>query len=136
MAYVLDFTIPSAHAPFGGDQGNWEITTWGQDLESAAFKWVFYDPTDLSEVFSLTNAAAGSEGISATWYSDLVDDVTGAAIGATLIVPQIDEGTLEGLTFVGISDLVLGHTFYITPSGMLQTTHCYGTVTIKQGAPD
>jgi len=136
VAFILDFTIPSKHAPWGGDQGDKEFFYWARDLSAATFKWVFYDPADRSVKMTLDTAAEGSEGIFAEWFAGIVNPETGVAEGHTRIVPQINETTLEGLTYSGVSDLVLDHTLYITPSGMLQFPFCKGTVTIEQGAPD
>jgi hypothetical protein len=57
-------------------------------------------------------------------------------VGASTVVPQIDEATLEALTYSGTSPLVLFHMLYITPSGGAQSAERYGNLTIRQGAPD
>jgi hypothetical protein len=136
LAYQLDFTIPSNRTPWGGDTNTCEINVYALDLSGAAFKWLFVDPADLTAKITLNGAALGSEGVSATWFPDALNPRLGVVTGLTRILPQIAEATLEGLTYAGVADLVLKHWLYITPAGGLQFTHCYGTATIMQGAPD
>ena len=57
-------------------------------------------------------------------------------VGASIITPQIDEATLEALTYTGAADLVLYHDLLVTPSGLPQRAELYGTFTITQGIGD
>lgn len=135
MAFEKDY-IAFKSAVFGGASGDVFIAVYGQDLSAAAFKWVFANPADLSPEIILAAASAGSQGISASYDAAAVHPVSGAVVGKTTIVPQINEATLEGLGFVGVADKVLTHTLYETPSGGSKRVRCFGTLTVKQGAPD
>jgi hypothetical protein len=124
------------HVPWGGGSGLADIVVLGKDWSGATFLWQFGAATDLLIDISLANASAGSQGVSATYDAGYVHPETGAVVGATTIRPQIDEATLEALTYSGVADLELAHTFYITPSGEPERVYCYGTMTIKQGVAD
>lgn len=135
MAFKKNY-VAWASAVWGGASGDVFIDVLGQDLSGAAFAWAFSPSNGAAALFTLAVAAAGSQGISRTYDPDMVDPISGAVVGGTRIVPQIDEATLEGLTFSGSADLVLIHTLYETPSGGSKRVRCHGTLTVKQGAPN
>lgn len=124
------------YAPWGGDASRLAIVILGEDLSAAVFKWLFADSEGGSTEITLNNASAGSEGVSASYDADYVHPTGGHVVGATTIVPQIDESTLEGLTYSGTSPLTLFHMLYITPSGGTQYVERHGDFTIRQGAVD
>lgn len=135
MAAEIDITA-FKHAPWGGETGDGDIVVWGQDWSGATFLWQFGSPTDLAEDISLGNASAGSEGVSATYSASYDHPTSGASGAATIIRPQINEATLEALSFTGQEDLALEHTLYVTPSGGIRRVLAYGSFTIKQGIAD
>ena len=68
---------------------------------------------------TLTNAASGSEGISATYNPAYADPETGVAFAATVFLFQINEATMEGLATgtPGRDPVVAAYDFHVTPSG-------------------
>lgn len=134
MPAEINFTA-FKHAPWGGATGDGDIVVWDQDWSSATFLWQFGAPSDLAQDISLDNASAGSEGVSATYTTTYDHPTSGASGPATLIRPQINEATLEALTFDGVEDLILEHTLYVTAAGVKRVL-VYGTATIKQGVAD
>lgn len=135
MAFELNMTA-FRRAPWGGDTGLADIVVLGKDWSGATFLWRFGAPSDLAMDISLGNASAGSQGVSATYDAAYVHPTSGAVVGATTIRPQIDETTLEALSYSGVADLELAHTFYIDPADSIELVYCYGTMTIKQGVAD
>lgn len=135
MAFELDITA-FRRVPWGGATGLADIVVLGRDWSGASFLWQFGAPSDLAQDISLTTQTAGTQGVSATYDANYVHPESGAVVGATIIRPQINETTLEALSYSGVSDLELAHTFYITPSGEPERVYCYGTMTIKQGVAD
>lgn len=134
MAYELNIEMYK-HAPWGGETGLGDIVVYDVDWSGATFLWQFGAPDDLAPDISLGNAAAGSEGVSAT-YGSYTDPISGEVGFATVIRPQIDESTLEALTYSGVSDLSLEHTLYITPSSEPKRVEAYGGVVVKQLVAD
>ena len=136
MAFELPITA-FRHAPWGGISGLADLVRLADDWSGATFQWVFADAAGGTAKITLANAAAGSQGVSATYAADYPHPTSGADVGATTIRPQIDEATLEGLTSptTPSDDIVLYHTLYVTPSGSIKRVLCYGAFTIKQGAP-
>ena len=136
MAFELPITA-FRHAPWGGISGLADLVRLADDWSAATFQWVFADAAGGTAKITLANAAAGSQGVSATHDPDYPHPTSGAVVGATMIRPQIDEATLEGLTSptTPSDDIVLYHTLYVTPSGSIKRVLCYGAFTIKQGAP-
>lgn len=128
----------SKRAPWGGDTQDGDILVYGQNWSGAAFVWAFAASPGASPLITLTNAAAGSQGVSATYDAAAVHPETGGVVGATLIRPLITETTLEGLTWPSpaSSDLKLHHDLLITPVGMHQFVYCAGIITIKPGIGD
>jgi hypothetical protein len=122
-------------APWGGTDGDVKIIIAGRDLSAAAFLWAFAPSEGAAAVISLEAAAAGVEGVKATYFASYAHPTSGALVpgGATEIVPQIDEATLEALTYSGAAPLALFHQLYITPSGGAQFVERFGSLTIRQG---
>lgn len=135
MAFQKNY-VAYRSAVFGGPSGRVFIDVLGQDLSGAAFAWAFSETNGGAPVFTLTNAAASEQGVSATYDANMVHPVSGEIIGGTRIVPRINEATLEGLTFSGAADLPLIHTLYETPVGGTKRVRCEGILTVKQGAPN
>lgn len=131
MAFETNISM-FKHAPWGGATGVGDIVIWGTDWSGATFSWKFGSASDLAADITLANAAAGSEGVSAT-YGAYTHPISGEEGFATIIRPQIDAATLEALTYSGVDDLSLEHTFYVTPSGEPERVLTFGTVTIEQG---
>lgn len=136
MAFELPITA-FRHAPWGGASGLADLVRLAEDWSGAAYQWVFADAAGGEAKITLNTAAAGSQGVSATFDAAYPHPTSGAVVGATLMRPQIDETTLEGLTSptTPSDDIVLYHTLYVTPSGSIKRVLCYGAFTIKQGAP-
>lgn len=135
MAFEKDYTA-FASSVFGGASGKVWIDIYGIDLSGAAFVWAFADAPGGTDVFGpLTNQTAGTEGVSATYDAGGIHPISNEVVGVTRIIPQVDESTMEGLTFAGSADRVVHHTLYITPSGGSKFAYVDGELTIKQGAP-
>lgn len=135
MAFEKNY-IAFRSAVFGGPSGRVFIDVLGQDLSSADFAWAFSTLPGANPSFTLTPQAANVQGITRTYDATMSHPVSGEVLGGTRIVPHIAEATLEGLTYNGAADLVLTHTLYETPTGGTKRVRCYGTLTIKQGAPN
>lgn len=136
MAFELPITA-FRHAPWGGASGLADLVRLADDWSGAALLWVIADKAGGAVQITLVNVAAGSQGISASYDAAYPHPTSGAVVGATIIRPQIDVATLEGLTSPAIpsDDIVLYHTLYVTPSGGVKRVLCYGAFTVKQGAP-
>lgn len=118
--------------------------TWvffGFDWSTATFKMeIRQNPGDTgTPLISLGNAAAGSEGVSATYdpaytYTDpkTKEDVTGPA---TLVLVQIDESTLEALSLASPAScsVNLHYDLHVTPDGGVKQLPIAGPFTIKPG---
>jgi len=136
MAGERNWKHASKHTPWGGGTGAGRIIKLGADWSAATFVWAFATTSNGSPVITLNNAAAGTQGVSATYDANYVHPKTGQVVGATIIDPMISEATLEGLTYSGANDLVLYHDVLVTPSGGAQRPIAYGTLTIRQGIGD
>lgn len=140
MAFERNAVHRSRHTPWGGATGAGDIVILGVNWSAAAFVWAFCKTIggtpSTPNGFSLANAASGSEGVSATYDAAYVHPETGEVVGATRITPQVNEATLEGLTYTGTDPLVLYHDLLVTPSGQPQRPVAYGTLTIHQGIGD
>lgn len=139
MAFELNLEHRSKHVPFGGAYGDADIVVIGKDWSAAAFVWAFAANDGAASIdITLNAAAAGSQGVSASYDAGYVHPNTGAVVGATTLRPQIDEATLEALT--GWPTAPAAREFYhnllITPSGEPQLVYCYGTLTVYQGVGD
>lgn len=141
MAAERNWKHPSRHTPFGAGTGQGKIIKVGADWSGAAFVWAFATttngtPSGGTTGFTINAAAAGIQGVSAVYDPNYVHPKTGMVVGATLITPQIDEATLEGLTYTGTADLVLYYDLNVTPTGQPQRTLAYGTLSIRQAIGD
>jgi len=137
MAFTWNITHNSRHTPWGGATGDADMVYLGVDWSAATFRFTLAPLPGSAALITLTNAGAGTQGISATYDPDYIDDVTGLVVGATIIRPQIDETTFEALTW-GATDepLVLYHDMIVTPSGEPQRVWFDGTFTILSGVGD
>jgi hypothetical protein len=137
MAFDFDISHPSKRVPFGGASGDGDFVYLGIDLSAAAFVMTFAPQVGSSAVITLTNQTAGTQGVSATYDANYVHPVSGAVVGATIVRPQINETTLEALTW-GASDepLILAYDMLVTPSGGVQYVWFKGTFTIYPGVGD
>ena len=132
MAFEANLTIYSSHVPWGGDTGEADIWMAAEDWSAAAFVLKIDSPSPIT----LTNAAAGSQGISATYDADYVSKRTGAQVGGTCIRPLITEATLEELDFGSGTELTFNYDLLVTPSGASQRVICFGQVTMRKGVAD
>lgn len=137
MAFTWNITHNSRHTPWGGATGDADMIYLGVDWSAATFRFTLAPLPGSGAIITLMNAAAGSQGISATYDASYVDDRTGLVVGATIIRPQIDEATFEALTW-GPTDepLVLAHDMLVTPSGEPQFVWFDGAFTIYPGIGD
>ena len=132
------------HVPFGGALGDQDIVVLGQDWHTATFAMqVRPTPGDTSTpLVSLTNASAGSEGISATYdsgylYPDGGPDASlvGTVVGATIIRPQINKATLEAIPTAAdpSQPQALAYDLHITRSGLPVAQFMQGAFTLNPG---
>lgn len=139
MAFEHDIFIPTTHAPFGGVTGDFDFIKVGVNWSAAAFAMKIATAPDVAALVTLANAAAGSQGFSATYDAAYVHPETGAVVGATTIRGQIDEATLEAISWGATpvtTDLPLVYDLLVTPSGEPQRAWAYGAVTIRKGVSD
>lgn len=126
--------------PFVDEDG----ATWvfvGEDWDDAAFAMhVRALPGDTgTPLISLSNASAGSQGISATYDGAyvFVDPETGeeTTLPATLVLCQIDEATLEAISLGTPYDkpAVFYYDLHVTPSGGIKRVAASGAFTINPG---
>lgn len=122
--------------PFGGAIGDGDFVEEGIDWSGATFRMELRDEpgNTATALVTLTNAAAGSQGISASYNAAWEDDA-GNVVGATTIRVQIDEATLEALALASdpAQDRVLHYDLHVTPSGQPKRVAWYGTFTLKPG---
>jgi hypothetical protein len=136
MAGERNWKHASKHTAWGGGTGAGRIIKLGENWSGAAFVWAFSLTKAGAAVITLTNAAPGVQGVSATYDAGYVHPSTGKVVGATIIDPMISEATLEGLTYDAENDLILYYDFLVTPAGGVQRPVTYGTFTIRQGIGD
>lgn len=136
MAFELPITA-FKHVQWGGAIGDGDLILLDKDWSAATFRMELRTAPGGtgSALVTLTNASAGSQGVSAAYDSGYVDPETGEAVGATVIRAQIDEATLEALSLASpASDpLVTYYDLHITPSALPKRVYCYGTFTIEPG---
>lgn len=124
--------------PWGGAGGDADIVLLGLDWSAATFAMqIRAAPGDTgTPLVSLTNASAGSQGISATYDAGYLHPITGDAVGASIIRPQIDEATMEGLP-VNADDpsqpVVLWWDMHVTPSLIPKLLFSCGKFTVNPG---
>ena len=123
---------------FGGATGYQDITYYGQNWSAATFKMevrVALGETGAA-LISLNNAAAGLQGISATYDAGIIDKETGQVVGGTVIRPQIDASTLIALAAASpaSADRLLYADLHVTPAGLPKRLIRFGTFTVKPGS--
>ena len=134
MAFEHNILHPSRHVPW-----LYDFVKYGVDWGSAAFRMTFAAAQGGSAVITLSNAAAGLQGVSATYDAGASHPSTGAIVGATRIKVQIDEATLEGAGIgfpAAPTALALSYDLLVTPTASPQQVHAFGTLTIKHGVGD
>ena len=134
-----DIEIPTRHAPFGGATGAWDFDVLGVDWSAAAFVLAVAPNEGDLATFTLINAAAGAQGVSATYDATKVDPITGQVVGGTTIRPQVDETTLEAISWGSISTALPISLFWeclATPTGQPQRHVCTGTLKLYRGVAD
>lgn len=137
MAYEIDIAVRSKRVPWGGSTGEADIVILGIDYSAATFKMEIRPlPGDsATALVTLNNAAAGSEGISATYDEGYLDPESGATVGATIIRPQVNETTMEGLSTATPSDDSVDafYDIHMTPSGGAKTLLAFGQFNYHPG---
>lgn len=129
--------IPTKHAPFGGATGDWDIEHEGNNWSAAAFVLAVANQEGGTPLFTLTNATAGSQGVSATYEAGMIDGDTGLVVGGTRIRPQVNESTLEAISWTPTDKpLSLFWDLLITPSGGVQFSHSCGNALLYSGVGD
>lgn len=138
----LPINIPTPRAPFGGATGDGDLWRTGVNWSSgAAFVLTVrtaYGATGTA-LITLTGATAGTQGISATYDAGYLDPSTGAVVGGTRLRLQIDEATLEAISWGSANPdepLELFYDLLVTPSGEPQRQLCRGPFTIYPGVGD
>lgn len=87
-------------------------------------------------IISLATATAGTQGISVTYNAAYVYDDAGSTAPASIVLIQIDEGTLEALALNNPSNkpVELVYDLHVTPSGGRKAVELYGQFIINPGA--
>lgn len=87
-------------------------------------------------LISLSNASAGTQGISVTYDASYIYNEAGDEAPASLILIQIDEATLEALSLNNPTEkpVDLVYDLHVTPSGGVKRVELYGQFTIYPGA--
>ncbi|WP_226634507.1 hypothetical protein [Novosphingobium profundi] len=126
------------HADWGGSDGSEIVAFLGEDLTQAHFAWSFADRAGGNVLLTLEATTEGLQGLVARYEPDYVHPVSGAVVGATLLIPQIDRETLLALDTPGETgaDIVLFHTLYLTRDSGLKHAEFAGNFRIMQGAPN
>lgn len=137
MAIELDIVARSKRVPWGGASGKADIVILGLDYSAATFKIEIRPEPGHSAtaMVVLTNASAGSEGISAIYDAGYLHPVTGEVVGATVIRPQINETTMEGLaTGSPVNEPIEAFwDMHLTPSGGVKMLYAFGRFTYYPG---
>lgn len=137
MNAVQDDVTAWRNAPWGGATGDQDWNFLGEDLSGATWRmevrWT--DGDTGTPLVSLANAAAGSEGFSATYDAGMVDPDTGEVFGGTRLRPQIAKATLQAIT--ANSDpsqpQVLEYDVHCTPTCGVEQVRIFGTFTLQPG---
>ena len=129
--------------PWGGVSGDADIVILGLDWSAGTFLMeIRPEPGSTgTAMVSITNASAGAEGFSASYDSayphPTVTDESGdpLVVGATIIRPQINETTLEGLAYGAdpADAVVLFYDIHATVSGRGKFVLMGGQFTIEPG---
>jgi hypothetical protein len=138
---TYDIVHSSRRVPFGGATGLRDFIETGVDWSGAAFVMTLAEAQGGAAVITLTNQTAGTQGMSATYdatYDYIGLDGVATNGPATIIRPQIDETTLEGLTgFPPAPDpYKLVYQLLCTPVGELQRVIYEGAFAINHGVGD
>lgn len=138
MTVTIDLTAYK-RVPFIDEDGA-TIVFVGEDFAGGAYAMhIRNNPGDTgAAILSLAGATAGTQGISVTYDADYVyvdengDEQTGPA---SLVLIQIDEATLEGLSLGTPSDkpVALYYDLHITPSGAPKRIVSQGKFIINPG---
>lgn len=132
MAAEIPITVMSKRVPFIGS-----LAIEGANLTTATFKMEVRNlPGDTgTALVTLNGASAGSEGISCTYDAAYADPETGETFAASVILIQINETTMEGLSTGTPVDepVTLHYDIHCTPSGGLKFLAAYGTLTYYPG---
>ncbi|MYL99803.1 hypothetical protein GR702_18755 [Novosphingobium sp. FGD1] len=137
MAFECNFDA-FRHATWGGEDSLDYLVCVSEDLSQAQFAWSFATAPGGEVRIRLENAEPGAQGVHARYEADMVDPVTGKTVGGSYLIAQIDASTLKALPIAPgeTDDVVLYHTLYVTQPGSPKRAECFGSLTIKQGAPD
>ncbi len=117
-----DFGPICRRVPFGGATADRDFIVLGLDWSAADF-WLQVRPAaggSDTPLVDLATATAGSEGISADYDAAYLDPETGEEVGATIIRPQIDQATLEAISWGQIDpdqQLSLVYDLHVQPPG-------------------
>ncbi|MBK61645.1 MAG: hypothetical protein CL575_01635 [Altererythrobacter sp.] len=103
MAFVSqprNFTVDK-RVPWGGANGEADIVVLGLDWSAGTYLMeVRPEPGNTSAaLLSIANASAGAQGVSVSYEAGYLHPKTGAVVGATIIRPQINETSLESLSY-------------------------------------
>lgn len=132
MAAEIPITVMSKRVPFLGS-----LAIEGANLTTATFKMEIRNlPGDTgTALVTLNGASAGSEGISCTYDAAYVDPESGETFAASVILIQINETTMEGLSTGTPTDepVEVHYDIHITPSGGTKFLAAYGTFTYAPG---
>ncbi len=131
--------IPTRHAPFGGATGDWNVEVLSVDWSGAAFVLAVSKAEGAAAEFTLTNQPAGTQGVSAAYDPNMVDPISGGVLGGTTISPQVNETSLEAITWGSIpagEPLSLFWELLVTPIGGPQRQLCCGNFKLYPGVGD
>lgn len=128
----------SRHTQWGGAVGDADVIMFGPDYSDAAFVLALSASAGGAVLKQIINAAAGSEGVSATFEANFTHPTTGEVGSATIVRPQINEVSFEALTWGtdASAPLTLNYDLLMTPVGAPQRAVCFGTFTLYPGISD
>lgn len=136
-AFQIDL-VAWKHVPWGGALGDQDIVLMGLDWSAATFTMqvrAAAGNTGMPYV-TLANAAAGAEGISATYDAAYVHPTTGVTVGGTRIRRQINQATLEAIPLNPVDPalpLVLAYDMHVTLAGLPALQFVFGAFTLNPG---
>jgi hypothetical protein len=133
------------HVPFGGASGDQDLIIIGLDWSAASLALqVRAAKGDTgTPLVSLVNAAAGVEGLSASYDPAYIYPANGPTValrgqtvGATTIRPQINQATLEAIPYAAddpAAALTLWYDLHVTPGGLPKLQFAFGSFTLDPG---
>lgn len=125
------------NVPWGGSAAEEDWIILGEDLSAATWAMQIRPaPGDTATpLVSLTNAAAGVQGISASWDAGYSDPETGATVGATRVRPLIDKATLQAIPAAAdpMKSRILHFDLIGTPSGGQAAIFAAGMFVLNPG---